>query len=122
MTHSHEHGLHINIHLENNPATLNQESRRTVGTSESSWQKEEAMGDGEAIRKRGPTEKSPLESICKHLDRKIPLKSTFKHLAQLFDQVFCFPDSPQVLCMKIKIFLSANYQHFELVFEEDSAF
>lgn len=90
MTPAHEHGLHLNSHLENDPAILNQENRRVVGTSESSRQKEEAMGDGEAIRKRGLKEKSPSESICKHLDREIPLKSTFKHLALLFYQVFAF--------------------------------
>lgn len=49
---SHEQGLHINIHLENNPASLNQESRRVVRTSHRSGQKKEGMGDGEAVRKR----------------------------------------------------------------------
>lgn len=51
-----------------------------------------------------------------------PLEKHFQTLGSAVLSGFCFPDSPQVLCMKIKIFLSANYRHFELVLAEDSAF
>lgn len=71
---------------------------------------------------KGPNREIPLGKQKQAPGQRNPLAKHFQAPGSAFLSGFCFPDSPQVLCMKIKIFLSANYRHFELVLEEDSAF